>query len=266
MGARKGRKRAAKRKRAKRQAGLETVDRRSVTANVEAMGGVPVAEPTQIVLIEPVRLEDGEALWYQAPSIETFYLLKAKALRDRAEPKRLRAVTRTVATADGSLRPRDPRGAFDAIEDLGLAVVLAFAAIEAYANNAIGRLPDDAMVEVPERVGGRTIPVMRNKAAMDWLSVGDKLTRAVPLLTERASIKGDGRVWPKFRRIRRLRNALLHMKRQAYNNPDEPGPFGLLLKGDGSRAPEDAALVIEALEPGWIPDAARAEFGLPPNR
>lgn len=241
----------------------EAVDRRSINAGVQAMDGAPVAEPTQIVVIEPLRLEGGDALWYQAPSIEAFYLLKAKALRDRGEPKRLRATTRTVATPDGSLRPRDSRAAFDAIEDLGLAVVLAFAAIESHANNAIGRLPDDVMVEVPERVGGETIAVMRNKAAMDWLSVGDKLTRAVPLLTGRPSIKGDGRVWPMFRRIRRLRNALLHMRREAYNDPDEPGPFGQLLRGDGSRAPEDAALVIEAVEPGWIPEDVRADFGLP---
>jgi hypothetical protein len=242
----------------------EAVDRRSITANVEAMGGVPVAEPTQIVVVEPLRLDGGEALYYQAPSIESFYLLKAKALRDRAEPKRERTVTRTMTTPDGSLRPRDPSASHDAIEDLAIAVILSFAAIEAYANNAIGRLPEDAMVEIPERVGGRTIPVMRNKAAMDWLSVGDKLTRAVPLLTQRESIRGDGRVWPKFRRIRRLRNALVHMRREAYNDPDAPGPFGQLLRGEGSQAPEDAAAVIEAVEPGWIPEQARAELGLPP--
>jgi hypothetical protein len=187
-------------------------------------------------------------------------LLKAKELRDRAEPKRLRALERTVVTPDGSLRPRDAQAAFDAIEDLALAVIVAFAGIEAYANNAIGRLPDDAMVEIPQRVGGRTILVMRNKAAMDRLSVGDKLTRAVPLLTERDSIKVDGRVWPKFRRLRRLRNELVHMKRGVYNDPDKPGPFGQLLLGDGSSAPEDAAAVIEALEPGWMPERVRIEL------
>jgi hypothetical protein len=267
MSRKKDRRQAAKRRRGGRQPAVrgEAVDRRSITANVEAMGGVAVSEPTQIVVIEPLRIETGEALWYQAPSVEAFYLLKAKALRDRAGPKRLRTITRTVQTPEGSLRPRDPSAAHDAIEDLALAVILSFAAIEAYANNAIGRLPDDAMVEVPERIGGKTIPVMRNKAAMDWLSVGEKLTRAVPLLTGTRSIKGDGRIWPKFRRIRHLRNALVHMRREAYDNPDNPGPFGQLVRGDGSEAPEDAALVIEAVEPGWIPEAARAELGLGPK-
>jgi hypothetical protein len=240
----------------------EAVDRRGVSANVEAMGGVPVQEPTQIVLIEPIRLDTGEALYFQAPFVETFYLLKAKALRDRAEPKRLRTVTRTVATPDGSLRPRDPRAAFDAIEDLALTVILSAAAIEAYANNAIGRLPDDAMVEVPRRVGGETIVVMRDKGAMDRFALAEKLIRAVPLLTRRDSIKGTD-AWQKFRRITRLRNALVHMRREAQNDPDKPGPFGQLVRGDGSRAPEDAALVIEALEPGWIPQNARAALGLP---
>lgn len=46
------------------------------------------------------------------------------------------------------------------------------------------------------------------------------------------------------------------------NNPAKPGPFGRLLLGDASKAPEDAAAVIDALEPGWFPEKLRAEFGL----
>ncbi len=44
---------------------------------------------------------------------------------------------------------------------------MAAAAIEAHANDVIGRIPDDAMVEIPMRLAGRTVPVMRNKMAMD---------------------------------------------------------------------------------------------------
>ncbi len=45
-------------------------------------------------------------------------------------------------------------------------------------------------------------------------------------------------------------------------DPDDPSPYGLLLRGKGSRAPEDAATVIEAIEPGWIPSRIRGELGL----
>jgi hypothetical protein len=214
-----------------------------------------------MVLIEPVRLPSGDELYFQSPFIVPFYLLKAKTLRDGAEPKRIRALGETRREADGTLRPLDPSGAFDALEDLALSVILAAAAIEAHANDMIGRLPDDAMVEVPTRVAGKTILVMRNKAAMDRLRLGEKLTRAVPLLNGRPSIKGTT-AWQVYRRLIRIRNELLHQKRVAVNNPLKPSAFGRLMLGEGSSAPEDAAAVIEALEPGWVPEHVRPELGL----
>jgi hypothetical protein len=72
--------------------------------------------------------------------------------------------------------------------------MLALAAIEAHANDAIARLPEDALVEVPMRLGGKTVPVMRDQAAMDRLPLSEKVTRAVPLLTGRPSIKAT-RAW-----------------------------------------------------------------------
>jgi hypothetical protein len=237
-------------------------DRRSITVVVQAMDGVPVDEPQVAVIIEPIRLPSGKDLWFQTPFVVPFYLLKSKQLRDVAEPLRQKALAETTPTnEDGSLRPNDPFGVLDALEDLSLAVILAAAAIEAHANDMIGRLPDDAMVEIPTRVGGVTVPVMRNKAAMDWLPIGDKIARAAPLLHGTASIKGTV-AWQHYKRLFRLRNALVHQRRQAVNDPLKPSAFGKLLLGEGSSAPEDAAGVIEALEPNWIPKKIRPELGL----
>jgi hypothetical protein len=213
-----------------------------------------------MIHVEPMRTASGDVLFYQAPFVEVFYLLKAKALRDGAEEKRVEALANTKRESDGNLRPLNPSRAFDALEDLALCVILATAAIESYANNAIGRLPDNATVELKERIGGKTIWVARNKAAMDFMRLTDKVSLAVPVLTGN-NIKAT-EAWQNFQRIRRLRNRLVHVKREAYNDPDKPGPFGRLLAGDASSAPEDAAGVIEALEPGWIPEHARPELGL----
>jgi hypothetical protein len=239
----------------------EPVDRRSLSVDVKAIGGVPVSEPQTMVLIEPIHLPSGDDLYFQSPFVVPFYLLKSKMLRDGAEPKRLAAIRETAKTPDGTLRPLDPSSAFDALEDLALAVILAAAAIETHANDMIGRLPDDTTIEVPTQVADKTIPVMRNKAAMDRLRLGEKLTQAAPLLTGRSSIKGTA-AWEKYKRLIRLRNALLHVKRVAVNDPLKPSAFGRLMLGEGSNAPEDAAAVIEALEPGWIPDHVRPEVGL----
>jgi hypothetical protein len=247
------------RRRAEAQA-QEIPDTRSTFAGVEAIGGVPVDEETLIVVVEPIRLPSGE-LWFQSPHVEPFYLLEAKKARDEAEPKRITSVTKTIRTVDGSLRPVNPGLAFDALRGLAITTILSAAAIEAYANDAIRRLPEDAMVEIPMRLGGETIPVMRGRAQMDRLPIADKLDRVIPLLTGRDSIKGT-KAWQDFRRISRLRNALMHIRSIARNDPAKPGPFGRLLLGEASKAPEEVAAVIEALEPGWIPERVRAELGL----
>jgi hypothetical protein len=236
-------------------------DRRSIAFEITGMDGVALDEPHVGVIIEPVRLASGDDLYFQTPFVVPFYLLKAKALRDAAEPLRVTAVTRTAREEDGTLRPLDPFGVLDALEDLALSVILSAAAIEAHANDMIGRLPDDAMVEIPTRVGGKTVPVMRNKAAMDWLPISDKLGRAAPLLHGSKSIKGTA-IWPKYKRLFRTRNALVHQRREAVNDPLKPSAFGRLVLGEESSAPEEAAAVIEALEPGWLPEKIRPELGL----
>jgi hypothetical protein len=240
----------------------EPVDeRRSIAVDVVAMDGVSLEEPHVAVVIEPIRLESGDDLYFQSPHVVPFYLLKAKALRDVGEPRRLAALASTKREDDGTLRPHDPFKVLDALEDLALSVIMAAAAIEAHANDMIGRLPDDAMVEIPTRLGGETVAVMRDKAAMDWLPMSDKLGRAVPLLHGQGSIKGTV-AWQKYKRLFRVRNALVHPRREAINDPLKPGPFGRLMLGECSSAPEDAAAVIEALEPGWLPERVRPELGL----
>jgi hypothetical protein len=174
--------------------------------------------------------------------VAPFYLLKAKELRDEAEPKRARTLTHIQRERGQKFRPLDYSSSLDALEGLALAVILSVAAIEAHANDAIGRLDEAAMVETRVRVGGQTITVMRNKAAMDRFRLSEKLTRAVPLLTGLPSIKGT-QAWQTFRQLNRLRNDLVHVRREARNDPDKPSPFGRLLLGDGSRSPEEAASV-----------------------
>lgn len=264
-GDKKRKKQARARRRIEQRRGGRTAapDPRSITVEVEAIGGVPVSEETILVLAEVARLDSGDVLNFRAPNIVPFYLLKAKALRDVAEPKRKKVVEGAWRGKEGDLRPHDPAAAFDALEDLALAVILSAAAIEAYANNAIRRLPDDALIEVPTRVAGETIPVMRDKAAMEWLALRDKVSRVVPLLTGRPSIKGT-QAWQDFRRIIRVRNDLVHVKAEAQNDPDKPSAFGRLMRGEGSGAPEAAVGVIEALEPGSIYEQrVREALGLP---
>jgi hypothetical protein len=92
----------------------------------------------------------------------------------------------------------------------------------------------------------------------------DKLHLCAPLLHDSESIKGTT-AWAKFKQINRERNKLVHKRRaEVHDDPTKPSVFGRLLLGELSQAPEDAAGVIEAIEPGWIPKEIREELGLPP--
>lgn len=240
---------------------VEFPDPRATFAQITAKDGVPVTDETFAIVVEPIRLDSGDMLMFQSPFVPPFYLMTAKAYRDRAEPRRLETITATATTPDGTLRPKNAKQGFDALEGLALAVIVSAAAIESHVNDMIGRLPDDAMVEVPTRLSGKTVAVMRNKAAMDWLPISDKLSRAAPLLHGADSIKGTV-AWQKYKRLFRIRNSLVHPRREAVNDPEKPSAFGRLLGGEGSRAPEDAADVIEALEPGYLPAHVRDALGL----
>ena len=93
------------------------------------------------------------------------------------------------------------------------------------------------------------------------LNLAEKVTLVGPMLTGGRSIKGT-KAWEAYRRVVSVRNELMHAKSEAQADPDDPGPFGLLMRGDGSRSPEDAAAVIHAVEPDWIPEYARKELGI----
>lgn len=243
---------------ARSAAAREFPDERATFAHVTAIGGVPVTEDTLAIVIEPLRLESGDVLFVQSPHVAPFYLLTAKGFRDRAEPLRIESVTKTVQTPDGSLRPQNSAGAFDALHGLAIAVILSAAAIEAHSNDMIRRLPEDATVTVERKEGD--VDFTREEMERG-LNLAEKVTFVGPLLTGGKSIKGT-RAWEAYRRVLPLRNELLHMKSEAENDPDDPGPFGLLMRGDGSRAPEDAALVIQAIEPEWMPEHVRPQLGL----
>ncbi len=138
-------------------------------------------------------------------------------------------------------------------------MILSAAAIEAHANDMIRRLPEEATVEVERKA----LHVVYERDSMErGLNLAEKITLVGPMLTERATIRGTS-AWEAYRRVVLLRNDLMHMKSRAENEPDAPGPFGRIMRGDASRAPEDAAAVIHAVEPDWIPERVRADLGIP---
>lgn len=262
-------KRQAKRKRrdnARRRgrANASGIDPRIVSAEAIEMDGVPVTEKTDLIAYSRLLLPDRRVLLHQAPLPHAFYLVTAKELRDRGEAERLRVLDslETERSEFGDVAvPHELGGAtMDGLGRLGAAVILSVAAIEAYVNEVAESLDDDAVVTV-ERQGAPV--VIERSEIVRKLQIGEKLDLVVPLATNRPSIK-DQAVWAKFKSLRQLRDEVVHTKEggrpkdgEEPQDPSQPGIFGRLLLGEGSRCVEDAAAVIIACEPTGLPDGTR---------
>jgi hypothetical protein len=265
---RKTKKRFAKRKKTARKEAKATTraafpDARLITVRVEAVGGVPVEEPMFVYPVDRLRLPDGKILAFHAPSMPAFYLVTAKGLRDSGERERKR-VMRGIGPARhrGDWADVDVKNdslAMDAIGKLASAVILAAGAVEAYANEAIDRLDAKDTVEIKRR--GETKTIARPDMVRQ-LNLEEKLDLVVPKVAGTTSIKAR-EPWPRFKRLNELRGEVVHVKaRGRTDDPDIPSVLGRLLLGEGSKCVEDAAAVIVAYEPNWLPEAARNALGL----
>lgn len=250
--------------RQKRESRKEAVgpDPRLITVEVTAIGGVPVKEPTFIYPVDRLRLPNKKVLAFHAPSIPAFYLLTAKELRDSGEQERQKvmATLKSSLARDefNDLDVADDSLAMDALGKLASAVVLSAAAIEAYANEAIDRLDSTATVNVKRRGADKEVaqPEMVREFRLE-----EKLDLVAPLASGQPSIKGT-RPWETFRKLNELRGEVVHVKaRGRTDDPDVPSVLGRLLTGEGSRCIEDAASVIVACDPAWLPKATQKALG-----
>jgi hypothetical protein len=208
---------------------------------VVARDGVELERPERQAAVQPVRTDAGEIVCFAAPFAWVLSLDLATTLLDRGERARRRAWRGPLSAIDvPNLGPgkaaEDEKATNDALAYLSAAVFLAFAAIEAYANEKIEAL--DAGAEVK---AGRNV-VKRDDMARE-LSIEDKLKRAVPLATGR-HVAGDSALWDKFTTLKALRDELVHLKERGYSP-------------DAESCVDDAVEVIHAMEGSWPEESRR---------
>jgi hypothetical protein len=151
-----------------------------------------------------------------------------------------------VELPDEGLRAESTERLLDACGELASSVILAAAAVEAYANEAIERLSDGFELRIIRDDEEVVIP--RSQLARR-LTITEKLDRIVPQVAQRRSIKGLA-VWGDFKRLKNLRDDLIHLKMRGY--PDEPSALARLAIGQAAGTVKIAVRVIETAEPGWI--------------
>jgi hypothetical protein len=101
---------------------------------------------------------------------------------------------------------------------------MSYAAIEAVVNEMI-ESQDDAFTITHTNAHGDEQEL--GKADMvRRLNTADKLHRVIPEITGEPSVKGTI-YWERFVRVRRMRNALVHVKEGNYSaDPDNPSAYG----------------------------------------
>jgi hypothetical protein len=212
-----------------------------------------------VVLSRVGQAEGPEIQWYP-PQPVAFALLEAKRLCDRAVPLRHEIVGDLRQRINDTVGPRDPAEAVDVVSDLWSAVIHSFAAIEAMANDSIDRLPREATVTIGRKNDTREIA----QPDMVWrLNLDEKLKLAVPMLDDE-DLLFDGpravgklitgtRPWECYLHLKRLRDGLVHVKREASEDPAVRTAFDRLLLGDADDCARDAFEIVQAARPGLLP-------------
>ena len=208
--------------------------------------------------IQPVRLTYGSLVYISAALAPSMHLQEALRLAEHGEVRRQAALASLEPDGTGYSRVRDKAAELDRISAIGASILLSFAAVEAYANELMVRLPDDATVPVERN---DTVRNIAKRNAVD-IGIGEKVRFVVPRVTGN-QVWGTP-AWDQFADLRRLRDEVTHLRdRGVSNDPDMPTVLGRIFRGDGANAPQEAAAVIEAAEPGWIWGDLRVPLGLP---
>lgn len=238
-------------------------DPRLWTTEVREIGGKRVSEPTFVFPVDRLRLDDGRVLAFHAATMPGFYLVTAKELRDEGERERqevLAAIHEASEREDwADVNVGDDSLALDALGKLFSAVILSAAAVEAYANEAVDRVPDGTIIE---RRRGKETQQIPKEEAIRRLGLDEKLHLVLPIVTGVDSIKGK-KPWDAFVRLNEIRGEVVHYKpRGKTDDPDIASALGRLLKGEASTCVDDAASIILAYEPNALPESTKQALGL----
>ena len=203
----------------------------------------------------------GQVIFSPAPSFAAFYLVEAKRHLDRGTRLRRHALAALRTAHDGKLLIIDKQAVLDCFAEITKAVLLSYSAIEALVNEMIESLDDSAMITHTNTRGEET--QIGKAEIVRRLSTPDKLHNVIPVVTGEPTVKGTI-FWERFVRLRRMRDALVHVKDGNYSSdPDEPSTYGMLLRGEADNCVLDACALVTRLDSSRLSDAARKALKIP---
>lgn len=117
------------------------------------------------------------------------------------------------------LRFKNDERALDYIEDVCAAIVFAYSALEAFANESI---PDTYEYKT-QRPDKRCLEIYNKEQVERNVSLDTKLSVILPEVLSVKSPKGSSRVWDDFKQLGDIRDRIIHMKSgdRKSSGPDE---------------------------------------------
>lgn len=169
--------------------------------------GQTVPKGTRITVVTVAQLNSKKVVTIPVPNGSAILLSASKKSHSRA--KELRAKSKIDSSIKKEVEFISESEAFDFLEDTIQSIILAFSAIEAFANEVI---PDNFQYAHLRR--SKTILETANKQQIErFISLEEKLDQVIPEVLGIKSPKSH-KSWSEFKKLKKLRDRITHMKSQ----------------------------------------------------
>ncbi len=214
-----------------------------------------VPKGSRITVVTVAKLNSKKFITVPVPNGSAILLSASEKSHRRA--KNLRTRNKIDSTIKKEVEFSSESEAFDYLEDTIQAIVLAYSAIEAFANEII---PDD--YQYSRHIKSEVILETSNKTSIErFVPLEEKLSAILPEILGIPSPKTGSKYWSEFKNLKRLRDRIIHMKStdRKSSGPENETLWHQLLK---SNTPHKQALDIiryfttkMASPPQWIESA-----------
>ena len=167
---------------------------------------------TEVTLVSVIKLNKKKNIVVPVPNATAIFL-NASA-RSYNEAKKLRKNSNIDSSIKKQVQFESDSASFDYIERMIESVIMAFTALEAFANEMI---PDDFEYHVHKK--SKTILEIYNKAKIERnISLDEKLSTILPEVFGIESPKGSNKAWENFKSLKKIRDRIIYMKHSDTSN------------------------------------------------
>ncbi|MCA1930163.1 hypothetical protein [Rheinheimera sp.] len=167
--------------------------------------GQVVPKGTRITVVSVARLNSKKQITIPVPNGSA--ILLSASLKSHTRAKALRVKSKIDSSIKKEVEFLTETDAFDFLEDTIQSIFLAYAAIEAFANDVI---PEN--FEYAHYRSSEVILETANKAKIQrYISLEEKLDQVLPEVLGVESLKSH-KSWSEFKKLKKLRDRITHMK------------------------------------------------------